>query len=552
MQKAKDTAIIETFKPSDRPFGQSGGKRGYCVLSLHFLCRQLDAYRIRDTVLWGRDTCPHQIELLDAQEILCADRLYLGDPRSLPLLERVQAEPGSLVLLADMEGQSSPQPPQGCDLLSFSCSLFRLYNTVANDILQLDRWQFAYQQISESGGSIRDILMAAADFASGAVALLDPHGQLVEAAGLEHSAYLSSKLADSGTLTQAILRRIFPSAAPLDCYTRHELPGTHTILHGRRVVQDSEVLWMLLIEETAGPDNPDLRNLCDCTAKCLRQRLLALGMSRWDLSTRIFQKCWQDIMERRLISRGEVRIALEQLPCPVHRFCRVLVISFRGESIAVPYQYVLSRLRDIFPDTNMTEYQEDIVILYSYPTRTFRFTMTEEQSRQLNALLKRYDGYMSVGNGTQHAESLGCMYLLGKRTVDLAYLLRENRETRIFFNEDYLIYSIIDLCVQQYLASELNNDILYLTHPAVPTLTRYDREHHTDLRDVLFYYLLNDCNLTATATSLYMHRNTVNNKVNQIKKLIQLELDEPKLRQRLLLSCQIMRYYEIVMQREMQ
>ena len=56
----------------------------------------------------------------------------------------------------------------------------------------------------------------------------------------------------------------------------------------------------------------------------------------------------------------------------------------------------------------------------------------------------------------------------------------------------------------------------------------------------------------ATANAMYMHRNTINNKVNQIKKLIQLNLDEPRLSQRLLLSCQIMRYYEIVMQREMQ
>ncbi len=69
---------------------------------------------------------------------------------------------------------------------------------------------------------------------------------------------------------------------------------------------------------------------------------------------------------------------------------------------------------------------------------------------------------------------------------------------------------------------------------------------------MLFHYLLNNRNLTATANAMYMHRNTINNKVNQIKKLIQLNLDEPRLSQRLLLSCQIMRYYEIVMQREMQ
>lgn len=522
------------------------------MLSLHFLCRQLDEYRIGEITLKGRDTCPHQIELLDTQPLLRADRLYLGDPRSIPHLEQAQAEQGTLILLADMEGVAAPEPPRGCQLLAFSCSLFKLYNTVANDITQIDRWQHAYQMISEQGGQIHDILGAATRFAGGAVVLLDAHGRLIDTAGLERSSYLAGHLSGSGALPQEVLRRIFPSAMPPDCYTRHELPGTRLILHGRRVVQDDEVLWMLLIEETAGPDNPDIRNLCDCTAKCLRQRLLALGLSRWDLAAKAFQSCWEDIMERRLISRGEIRIALDQMPFPVQRFCRVLVISFRGEGAGVPYHYVLSRLRDIFPGSNMAEYHKDIVILYSYSARTFRFSMEGEQAGQLAALLKRYDGFLIVGNGTQHVESLGSMYLLGKRTIDLAYLLRENREERIFFNEDYLIYSIIDLCVQKYLESELNDDILYLTHPAIPALTRYDREHHTDLRDVLFYYLLNDCNLTATAASLYMHRNTVNNKVNQIKKLIQLELDEPKLRQRLLLSCQIMRYYEIVMQREMQ
>ena len=106
--------------------------------------------------------------------------------------------------------------------------------------------------------------------------------------------------------------------------------------------------------------------------------------------------------------------------------------------------------------------------------------------------------------------------------------------------------------MQRYLEAEQNEDILYLTHPAVPQLTRYDREHNNCLRDVLFYYLLYDCNMNETAATLYMHRNTVNNKVNLIKKLTGLHFDDPLLRQRLLLSCQIMRYYEVVLQKEMQ
>ena len=70
------------------------------MLSLHFLCRQLEAFWTGEMSLRGRDACPQKVELLEAQEVLRADCLYLGDPRSLPLLEEIQAERGALVLLA--------------------------------------------------------------------------------------------------------------------------------------------------------------------------------------------------------------------------------------------------------------------------------------------------------------------------------------------------------------------------------------------------------------------------------------------------------------------
>ena len=135
------------------------------MLSLHFLCRQLGHCLMQETPLRSRDACPHQVELLDAQPVLHSDRLYLGDPRSVPLLERVQAEPGTLILLADMADRPVPPPPPGCELLAFTCSLFKLYNTVAEDVRQTDLWQQAYQHISEQSGHVHDILGAAAGFA---------------------------------------------------------------------------------------------------------------------------------------------------------------------------------------------------------------------------------------------------------------------------------------------------------------------------------------------------------------------------------------------------
>ena len=40
------------------------------MLSLHFLCRQLEAFWTGEISLRGRDACPQKVELLEAQEVL--------------------------------------------------------------------------------------------------------------------------------------------------------------------------------------------------------------------------------------------------------------------------------------------------------------------------------------------------------------------------------------------------------------------------------------------------------------------------------------------------
>ena len=67
------------------------------------------------------------------------------------------------------------------------------------------------------------------------------------------------------------------------------------------------------------------------------------------------------------------------------------------------------------------------------------------------------------------------------------------------------------------------------------------------LRDTLFSYLLNDSHLARTARALYMHRNTVINKLNKIVELTGIDLTDGGLCQRLTFSCQMIQYYERVM-----
>ena len=89
-----------------------------------------------------------------------------------------------------------------------------------------------------------------------------------------------------------------------------------------------------------------------------------------------------------------------------------------------------------------------------------------------------------------------------------------------------------------------DNDILYLCHPAVLTLTRYDRAYNNNLRDTLFTYLMHDRSISETSRKLFQHRNTTIYKINQIQEMVNDDLENPYTRHQLILSCMIIRYLE--------
>jgi len=514
--------------------------------SLRFLMRQLEPHVALSRLTPGQDLVPDRLELLAGPaEALEADRVYLLAERDLGLLAPVKEAPGAVVLVGEADpANPAPAMPEGCSWVLFSCPVAAVHNALAAAAAQKAEWERAFQALDGRGCGCRAAVALTAELAGDAVLLLDPGGQIMEAARLEDSPYLSGQAA-VGTIPLDTMRRVLPRASSQ--WGEYAVPNTDVLLFGLRLAHgDEEPYGVLLAAGRSSRTGLDVRTLCGCAAAHLDRQLFSGGLEQEGAGAKGLRECWQAIMDGRLTSSGEIQGALARLPNPVRTFVRVVVISFEGEK-GVPYRYLITRLREIFPGSNMMVYQRSILILHSQDERVFRLGLDRDQ--RLIRLLERYNGFMAVSNGTRRLDSLRSMFRLAQRTVTLARALRDDQSRRIFFHEDYAIYCVIDLCVKRYM-EEGNDDPLYLMHPAVIHLTRYDREHNSNLRDVLFYYLINDRNLVKTAAAVYMHRNTVINKVNKIIELIQLDLEDARLRQRLILSCQMIRYYEQVMQHE--
>ena len=78
--------------------------------------------------------------------------------------------------------------------------------------------------------------------------------------------------------------------------------------------------------------------------------------------------------------------------------------------------------------------------------------------------------------------------------------------------------------VYQLLFMSEDHDILYqMHHRLLGPIIEYDRIHHTELEETLYNYLMFDSNQKAMAEALFMHRNTINYRMNKIKEITQCE-----------------------------
>ena len=75
------------------------------------------------------------------------------------------------------------------------------------------------------------------------------------------------------------------------------------------------------------------------------------------------------------------------------------------------------------------------------------------------------------------------------------------------------------------------------------TLYRYDRENETSYYKTLFTYVRLQYNAVASAKALYIHRSSFINRMERIRELIHLNLEDPEERLYLLLSFRIMEEY---------
>lgn len=278
-----------------------------------------------------------------------------------------------------------------------------------------------------------------------------------------------------------------------------------------------------------------------------RYILTNLQQSNDNYAIHSFASVWEAILKRDLITSEAIKTAITSF-CPgLKEFIRVGVIAFDQTASDEEYDSLQTELLRLLDDAFIQRYNDQLVFIYSHNDRTLQLPFSSELLEQMEAVLEEHHASISVSHGLRSFDKLRTTYLMCERVHVLARALRLPDVRRVYSYDRFSMYYVTDLATQQFVSNNSHSDIIYLIHPAVIMLTRYDTKHHTNLRDTLFYYLINDRNLQRTAAATFTHRNTVINRINKITELTGLSFDNGGLIQRLLFSCQLIQYYERVL-----
>ena len=246
-----------------------------------------------------------------------------------------------------------------------------------------------------------------------------------------------------------------------------------------------------------------------------------------------------DIIEGRIVDQKELDHRMKQVRLIAHRYFHLMLVTFdqSGNRSTIPWNYVISQLQYIFPYSNITTYDGDILLIIQKRQRKSRVHFNE---KHLMSLLEQYNGYSCMGNASEFMMSLPPMYHQVHGALRLGRHIDPSR--RIYYYEDYAMYQIIELAAESEIKYLSSRNLAHLCNNEMIALVMYDQKHSTNMADILLTFLMHERNTTKAAEALYMHRNTLLYKIKKIEEIIDRDLEDPDFRARMLFSGYVLAY----------
>lgn len=156
---------------------------------------------------------------------------------------------------------------------------------------------------------------------------------------------------------------------------------------------------------------------------------------------------------------------------------------------------------------------------------------------QLIAFLKEHQLYAGVSFAFDDITQLHYYFKQSTKAIELG--TKHFEKQTLYFYEDLTLQHLLSVCAGKM-------DLQNLCHPLLNELNVYDASKDTDYLHCLHAFIMTNRNTRAAAIALHMHRNTMYYRIDRLKELFHIDLDDDKLITNLYFSFRIYEYLQII------
>ncbi|MCD8196281.1 MAG: helix-turn-helix domain-containing protein [Lachnospiraceae bacterium] len=204
------------------------------------------------------------------------------------------------------------------------------------------------------------------------------------------------------------------------------------------------------------------------------------------------------------------------------------LIDTRGRSDDSTTEYLVDSLCDALPDCKAFTMDEYIVYVFHHGSAkdySSFLSFFERSCAKMGSFAAISMNFTGIDEANIYFRQVKNILFFGKQHDSLSH---------VYLQENFGIYSILDACLE-------NHHVYEFCHPDILSLQLADRENQTEYLETLYQYLLNECNALKAANSLYIHRNTMNYRLANIRDSLHIDIEKPLNRLYLLLSILLLK-----------
>lgn len=142
--------------------------------------------------------------------------------------------------------------------------------------------------------------------------------------------------------------------------------------------------------------------------------------------------------------------------------------------------------------------------------------INEVEVNNINDFIFKHHFYMIISSKIKDLYSISTIY---KDEVKILKLLEDSIK-------DYMLYDLNNYLPLLPLISLNNEELLNFVNENISEVYHYDLEYKTNFLDTLYIYLVSNKSLIETSKRLYVHKNTVNYRLDKIKELFNIDYED--------------------------